>query len=264
MSKARSPREVCSTTIGTSGLMLGTLPKATGGPAPPVGEPGVQSDPAASRSFSGVQIFSRASACSAGSASRPRRRCRSPFGAEVFADHRVAAFLRRRARFSGVVRSCSAGWARASSSSSSVASIPRHRRSRRGRPRAAAPGPRLLRFLNDLLGLLRLHLKVIRRHAAGGDCGSPSPTVSRRDRDELIGEVDPACSARRRSRRPEVLLDPPVDDLGQFLADVRAQLLEGVELRRLGGELVIGSGRLLPDLLDVDPTPGPPASCSAW
>ena len=51
----------------------------------------------------------------------------------------------------------------------------------------------------------------------------------------------------------EVLLDALADRLGEALGDVRAQLLERVELRGLGGEVVVELGQdLLPHLLDLD------------
>ena len=52
---------------------------------------------------------------------------------------------------------------------------------------------------------------------------------------------------------PEVLLDPLLDRLGEPLGDVGTQLLDGLELRRLGGEVVVEIGQdLFPHLLDLD------------
>ncbi len=52
---------------------------------------------------------------------------------------------------------------------------------------------------------------------------------------------------------PEVLLGALVDRFADALGDVGAQLVEGVELGGLGGEVVVELGQdLFPHLLDLD------------
>ena len=88
MSNARSPREVCSTTIGTSGLivlafvslrLLGFLLKATDLVSKAWTPRRRRRVPArgSASPFSGVQIFSRACACSTGDRLRARSAIRS-------------------------------------------------------------------------------------------------------------------------------------------------------------------------------------------
>ena len=113
-----------------------------------------------------------------------------------------------------------------------------------------------LRLLQHLLAGFALHLQEgVRAHPAAGELPfDPLPALRRARRDEVVGQVD-----RRRGDRgvdggdPEVLLGALVDRFADALGDVGAQLLEGVELGSLGGELVIQLGEdLFAHLFDVD------------
>ena len=113
-----------------------------------------------------------------------------------------------------------------------------------------------LRFLDDLVARFALHLKVgVGAHAPAGELPfDPAPPFHGAVGDKLFRQID-LCQIGGGVDRsdPEILLDPRVDDLGEFLADVRPQLLERVELRCLGGEIVVELGQdFLPDLFDVN------------
>ena len=215
MSNARSPRDVCSTTMGTRGLIGGRVYRSGWSPLRRL--PGVQSSPgfwgpacplaavAASRSLSGVQIASRASAW----ASRDRLRLLGDqvgglAQAQLLAQQRVAAASRRRSRiFSGA--SLPSPGPSASIRSSSEASIALglgHRGQGRLAPqRLLGVG---LTVADQLLARLPLHLKnASGRSRAAERALDPLPASRGRARgQDLRGSSIFACSAAASPRPP--------------------------------------------------------------
>src|ERR1044072_6166099 len=93
MSKERSPREVCSTTIGTRGLMVGTLSKAPGGYPPSSRLRRPERALLLLLLLRGPDLLARLGLLERDRHRRPDDQVDRLAHANVFADHRVAAIL---------------------------------------------------------------------------------------------------------------------------------------------------------------------------
>ena len=295
MSKARSPREVCSTTIGTSGLMAlasfavvggilrGRRTRASLAMAPwrsrSLRSPASRSRRRAPRaSFSGVQSFSRAlRLLHADRLGALHEQVHGLAHGDVLAQRVVASLLLARARTSA------AGPAR-------PAARPRCARRRRAAPRRprrrstsmllglddrGEHGLALQRALGLGLGLdheLLLGLADELEVALRVDALALEPVrglvphlVGLRV-DELLGEVDLGGAPPRRPRRPRGT--PPRSRAPrpreQLRLDVGAQLVERVVAAGLDREVVVQLGQpLLLDLLDGGRRTPPPCRRAA-
>ena len=267
MSNARSPREVCSTTIGTSGLtVLASFRFSRSNPADGDGLPARSGE--SSNWPGGPDAGRPASSASAGRPAlrRPSRASRTP---------RRRSSALRCARSS--LRRVQAARGRAGARAASWASRPRRRRrarapraSRRRWPRCPRPRrrgqhglaleraarrrlwPRLDELLLGLAGDLQVGLAS--RCPGARASGASGPTSRARARRRA--RRAPRSSRRRRRRRARPRGTRPRSRASSAsasaLADVLAQLVERVEAG-LGGEVVVELGQLLGlDLLDRD------------
>src|ERR1044072_8771974 len=258
MSKERSPREVCSTTIGTRGLMVGTLSKAPGGYPPSSRLRRPERALLLLLLLRGPDLLARLGLLERDRHRRPDDQVDRLAHANVFADHRVAAILaqplqqllRRRPLLLGGV-----GQRLGHLLLGDLDLL------RLGARRPHSPAPQLgfgVRFglLDHVLTGLALHLQVgVGAHPARRQLPlDPLPALPGGSGWECLGDLDGRCRGSGVDRgEPEVLLGPLPDRLGEPRGDVAAQLLEGLELGGLGGEIVVELGQhLLPHLLHLD------------